>query len=65
MAPPPARSVNGYDEVAGLVVHDDAIDVIKLAQLESAAKSGSAVAMNRAALGHYAAGNFELARNSR
>ena len=64
VAPPPARSVNGYDEVAGLVVHDDAIDVIRLAQLESAAKSGSAVAMNRAALGHYAAGNFELSRNS-
>ncbi len=63
-SPPPVRAVNGYAEIQKQVVREDSIDIAKLAELEAAAKSGSTTAMNRAAMGHYAAGNFELARNS-
>jgi tetratricopeptide (TPR) repeat protein len=65
VAPPPVqRSLNGYSEIAKQVVRDDVIDINKLAELDAAAKGGSAAAMTRAALGHYAAANFELSRNS-
>ena len=64
IAPPPPRSAGGYDEMANLVVREGAIDVTKLAEFDSAARSGSAAALRRAALAHYAAGNFELSRNS-
>jgi tetratricopeptide (TPR) repeat protein len=63
-APPRAHRTSAYDEVAGLVVREGAIDVVKLAELESAARGGSVAAMARAALAHYAAGNFELSRDS-
>jgi tetratricopeptide (TPR) repeat protein len=64
LAPPAPRSTGGYDEIANLVVREGAIDVTKLAELDAASRSGSAAAMRRATLAHYAAGNFELARNS-
>jgi tetratricopeptide (TPR) repeat protein len=64
IAPPPPRSASGYDEMANLVVREGAVDVTKLAEFDSAARSGSAAALRRAALAHYAAGNFELSRNS-
>jgi tetratricopeptide (TPR) repeat protein len=65
VAPPPVqRSLNGYSEISRQVVRDDIIDINKLAELDGAAKSGSAAAMTRAALGHYAAANFELSQNS-
>jgi predicted negative regulator of RcsB-dependent stress response len=64
VAPPPVHSADGYADLQREVVHDDAIDITKLADLESAAKNGSSMAMARAGLGHYAAGNFELERNS-
>ena len=64
VTPPPVRSANGYAEIQRQVIHEDVIDINKLASLESEAKKGSALAMTRAALGHYAAGNFELSRNS-
>jgi tetratricopeptide (TPR) repeat protein len=65
VAPPPVqRSLNGYSEIAKQVVRDDVIDINKLAELDGAAKNGSATTMTRAALGHYAAANFELSRNS-
>ena len=63
-APPPVRAPNGYVEIQKQVIREDTIDIGKLAELEAAAKSGSVAAMNRAAIGHYAAGNFELSRNS-
>jgi tetratricopeptide (TPR) repeat protein len=64
-APPaPVRSIGGFAEIQKQVVREDSIDIGKLAELETAAKSGSPAALNRAAVGHYAAGNFELARNS-
>lgn len=62
--PPSAHSATAYDEVAGLVVREGSIDVVNLAELEAAARSGSAAAMARAALAHHAAGNFELSRNN-
>jgi tetratricopeptide (TPR) repeat protein len=61
---PPPRSAAGYDEIANLVVREGSIDVTKLAEMDFAARSGSAVTLRRAALAHYAAGNFELSRNS-
>jgi tetratricopeptide (TPR) repeat protein len=64
VTPPPVRSANGYTEIQRQVIHEDVIDINKLANLESEAKNGSALAMTRAAQGHYAAGNFELSRNS-
>ncbi len=64
LAPTVPRSTGGYDEIANLVVREGAIDVTKLAELDAASRSGSAAAMRRAALAHYAAGNFELSRNS-
>jgi tetratricopeptide (TPR) repeat protein len=64
ITPPPARAARGYDEMVSLVVREDAIDVVKIAQFENDARGGSAAAMARAALAHLAAGNFELSRNS-
>ena len=64
VAPPPVRSANGYAEIQREVIHEDVIDINKLANLEYAAKNGSALAMTRAAQAHYAAGNFELSRNN-
>jgi tetratricopeptide (TPR) repeat protein len=64
IAPPPLNRTNGYEELAALIVQNGAVDVIKLQELDSAAKSGSPAAMARAGLAHYAAGNFELSRES-
>ncbi len=64
ISPPPARSARGYDEMVSLVVREGAIDVVKIAQFENDARGGSAAAMARAALAHFAAGNFEFSRNS-
>jgi tetratricopeptide (TPR) repeat protein len=64
IAPPAPRSGGGYEEIANLVVREGSIDVTRLAELDAASRSGSAAAMRRAALAHYAAGNFELSRNS-
>ena len=64
IAPPPPTKAGGYEEMAALIVQNGAIDVIKLQELDSAARSGSPRAMSRAALAHYAAGNFELSRES-
>ncbi len=64
VTPPLVRVPNGYSDIQEQVIREDSIDDAKLAELEAAAKSGSTVAMNRASTGHYAAGNFELARNN-
>jgi len=63
LSPPPAHSGAGYEGVAGLVVRNDSIDLVKLAELDAAARSGSAAAMARAVLAHHAAARFELSRN--
>lgn len=64
IGPPPPTKASGYDELAALIVQNGAVDVIKLRELDSAARNGSPAAMSRAALAHYAAGNFELSRES-
>lgn len=64
IAPPGVQSASGYQEMAAFIVRNAAVDVIKLQELDSAAKSGSPAAMSQAALAHYVAGNFELSRES-
>ena len=65
-APALPKSVSGYEAIAANVVREGLIDVTKLAEYDAAARSGAAGAsgVRRAALAHYAAGNFELSRNS-
>ena len=62
--PPPSTQINGYDQIASLAVREDAIDTGKMAEFDAAAREGSPAAMSRAALAHFAAGKFELSRNS-
>lgn len=62
--PPPSTRIDGYDQVASLAVHEGAIDAAKMAEFDMAARDGSPAAMSRAALAHFAAGKFELARSS-
>jgi tetratricopeptide (TPR) repeat protein len=64
LAPPPPHTTSGYEEIANLVVREGVIDVTKLAEFDAAARGGSVAAVRRAGLAHYAAANFELARNS-
>jgi predicted negative regulator of RcsB-dependent stress response len=64
LPPPSAGSVNGYDQIAKLAVREGAIDAEKMTEFDAAAQSGSSSAMTRAALAHFAAGKFELSRNS-
>ncbi|MGC2269196.1 MAG: tetratricopeptide repeat protein [Candidatus Acidiferrales bacterium] len=59
---PDVTPVHGYDEVASLTVHDDAIDFTYLAQLEVNARSGGATAIDKVAAGHYAAAQFLVAK---
>ena len=55
---PTLDPVRGYDAVARLAVHDDAIDFAYLAQLEVNARSGGPNAIDRVAAAHYAAAQF-------
>jgi hypothetical protein len=52
-----------FEKVKAVVVHDDILDGGKIAEFEAAAAGGSATAMTRAAMAHYAAANFELDHN--
>ncbi|MGH9699957.1 MAG: peptidase MA family metallohydrolase [Candidatus Acidiferrales bacterium] len=64
-APVSAPQVNparGYEDIARLAVHDDSIDYTYLARLESAARSGDKIAMDRVAAAHYAAAQFLLSK---
>jgi len=64
LPPPSARTINGYEQIAALAVHEGAIDAVKMTEFDAAAQGGSPAAMWRAALAHFAAGRFELSRNS-
>src|SRR5450755_1168523 len=55
----PAR---GYDDVARLTVHDNAIDFAYIAQLENSARSGGATAVEKVAASHYAAAQFLVSK---
>ena len=55
----PAR---GYEDVARLTVHDNAIDFGYIAQLEGSARSGGAIAVEKLAASHYAAAQFLVSK---
>ena len=64
LPPPSAGSINGYNQIAELAVREGSIDAAKMAEFDAAARDGSSSGMSRAALAHFAAGKFELSRNS-
>jgi tetratricopeptide (TPR) repeat protein len=64
LPPPAAGAINGYNRIAELAVREGSIDAAKMAEFDAAARDGSSVGMSRAALAHFAAGKFELSRNS-
>jgi tetratricopeptide (TPR) repeat protein len=59
---PQVEPVRGYEEVAGLAVHDNAIDFAYLSRLESDARSGTVPAIARVAAAHHAAEQFLLGK---
>jgi tetratricopeptide (TPR) repeat protein len=61
---PQIEPVAGYEDVAHLAVHDDAVDYAYLARLESDARSGSAPAVAKLAAAHYVAAQFLLGKGS-
>jgi Tetratricopeptide repeat len=66
-APPPVSApeitpVRGYDDVARLAIHDDSIDFVYIARLETDARSGSAAATEKVSAAHYIAAQFLLAK---
>jgi tetratricopeptide (TPR) repeat protein len=52
----------GYEDVAAHAVHGDSIDYGYIAQLESDARSGSAIAIAKQAAAHHAAAQFLLSK---
>jgi|tagenome__1003787_1003787.scaffolds.fasta_scaffold20989903_11 tetratricopeptide (TPR) repeat protein len=64
LAAPSSRSASGYELIASEVVREGMVDVIRLAEFDAAARNGNMATVRRAALGHYAAGNFEVSQNS-
>ena len=59
---PQIEPVRGYEDVARLTVHDDAIDFSYLAKLETDARSGSDATLSKAAAAHYVAAQFLLGK---
>jgi tetratricopeptide (TPR) repeat protein len=57
---PASPGANAYDRIKKLVVPEDEIDTVKMEEFDAEARGGSAAAMDRAALAHIAAGNFDL-----
>lgn len=55
---PVVQPVRGYEEIAGLAVHDGSIDYAYLARVDSDARSGNALAVEKCAAAHYAAAQF-------
>jgi hypothetical protein len=64
LSAPPIEPVRGYEDVAGLTIHDDAIDFSYLAKLERDARSGSAAALTKAAAAHYVAAQFLVSKGA-
>lgn len=54
----PVEPVRGFEDVAALAVHGDAIDYAYLANLDSEAGSGSAMAVAKDAAAHHVAAQF-------
>jgi hypothetical protein len=59
---PQVDVVRGYEDVARLAVHDDSIDFAYIARLESDARSGSAIAVEKVAAAHHAAAQYLLSK---
>jgi tetratricopeptide (TPR) repeat protein len=59
---PTIEPVRGYEDVAQLAVHDDAVDYAYLIRLDTDARTGSSVAIAKLAAGHYAAAQFLAAK---
>ena len=55
---PHVDPVRGYDDIARLVIHDNAIDFSYLAQVETDARSHAPLAIEKVAAAHYAAAQF-------
>ncbi len=65
ISPRSSRYADAYNRIKDLVVHDDEVDTLKMQQLDRQAQSGTPAAMNRAALAHIAAAQFDLSVSSR
>jgi tetratricopeptide (TPR) repeat protein len=59
---PQIEPVRGYEDIARLTIHDNAIDFAYLARLESDARSGGAIPIERVAAARHAAGQFLIAK---
>lgn len=55
---PTIEPVRGYEDVAHLAVHGDAVDYAYLTRLDTDARGGSAIAIAKLAAGHHAAAQF-------
>jgi predicted negative regulator of RcsB-dependent stress response len=66
-APPPVSApeiepVRGYEDISAKAVRDNAIDFSYLAQLETDARSGNRIAVDKVTAAHYAAAQFLTAK---
>jgi tetratricopeptide (TPR) repeat protein len=61
---PSIKPVQGYENIAKLTVHDNAVDYAYIAKLENDARMGSAEAVARVAAAHYAAAQFLIAQGN-
>jgi tetratricopeptide (TPR) repeat protein len=59
---PQVEPVPGYEDVARLTVHENAIDFAYVARLESEARSGSPIPVEKVAAAHHAAAQFLVGR---
>ncbi len=59
---PPIEPLPGFEDVARLAVHDNAIDFAYIAQLDSEARSGAAIPVQKVAAAHHTAAQFLIAK---
>jgi tetratricopeptide (TPR) repeat protein len=61
---PQIEPVRGYEDVAALAVHDNAVDYAYIARLESDARSGGATSIAKLGAAHHAAAQFLLGKGN-
>jgi tetratricopeptide (TPR) repeat protein len=59
---PHVEPIRGYEDIARLVIHDNAIDFGYIAQLETDARSHASLAIEKVAAAHYAAAQFLVSK---
>jgi len=64
LARPAAPTINSYAAVQAQVVKDGVIDSAYIASADAQAKTGGSAALTRAALAHFAAGEFDLTQRN-